>query len=59
MPHEILAELARDDDSRVRHRNAMKRGCPADILDRLCNDPDEAVRTAARYNSARKPPAVS
>ena len=53
-PLQILAELAQDDDARVRHCVAMKRGCPAVILEELCKDP-EAVRSAARRNRVRKP----
>lgn len=54
----FLPELAKDDDARVRHGVAVKHGCTAEILDRLCEDPDEAVRIAARRNRARKPPAI-
>ena len=55
-PREILADLATDDNFRVRQRVAEKRSCPADILDQLCNDSDETVRNAPRRNRARRPP---
>lgn len=43
-PPEILAELTKDGEWRVRLRVAMKRACAPEILDQLATDPDAAVR---------------
>ncbi|MEU6678552.1 hypothetical protein [Streptomyces sp. NPDC046925] len=44
VPAEIVAELIKDPDWRVRHRVASKRKCPPELLERLVDDPDDAVR---------------
>jgi hypothetical protein len=43
-PSEILAELIKDSDWRVRDRVASKRKCPPELLERLVDDPHDAVR---------------
>ncbi|NEA60809.1 hypothetical protein G3I60_43295 [Streptomyces sp. SID13666] len=43
-PPQILAELIKDDDWRVRSRVASRRNCPAELLAALVDDPDDAVR---------------
>ena len=43
-PLEILAELIKDDDWRVRNRVASRRNCPAELLEELADDPHDAVR---------------
>ncbi|MES5820642.1 hypothetical protein [Streptomyces sp. RG80] len=44
VPTEILAELVKDPDWRVRDRVAGKRRCPPELLERLVDDPHDAVR---------------
>ncbi|MFC9498282.1 hypothetical protein [Streptomyces sp. NPDC056982] len=44
VPSEILAELIKDPDWRVRDRVASKRRCPPELLERLADDPHDAVR---------------
>ena len=44
VPPEILAELVRDPDWRVRDRVASKRNCPSEVLERLVDDPHDSVR---------------
>lgn len=44
-PPEILAELIKDSDWRVRDRVASKRRCPPELLERLVDDPHDAVRS--------------
>ena len=55
VPMEILARLARDDDSRVRSMVAMKRKLAAEILEILADDPSDAVRmsVACHRNTPR------
>ncbi|MFE4722224.1 hypothetical protein ACFRLW_38700, partial [Streptomyces sp. NPDC056728] len=43
VPSEILAELIKDPDWRVRDRVASKRRCPPELLERLADDPHDAV----------------
>ncbi|WP_330305284.1 MULTISPECIES: hypothetical protein [unclassified Streptomyces] len=43
-PPEILAELIKDSDWRVRDRVAGKRNCPPELLEQLADDPHDAVR---------------
>ncbi|MFF3678706.1 hypothetical protein ACFYYS_32650 [Streptomyces sp. NPDC002120] len=43
-PPEILAELAKDDDWRVRERVLCRRSCPPELLEQLADDPHDAVR---------------
>jgi hypothetical protein len=43
-PPQILAELIKDDDWRVRSRVASRRNCPAELLAELVDDPHDAVR---------------
>ncbi|MFF3617511.1 hypothetical protein [Streptomyces sp. NPDC002580] len=43
-PPEVLAELLKDDDWRVRSRVASRRNCPAELLEALADDPHDAVR---------------
>ncbi|TKA08347.1 hypothetical protein [Actinacidiphila oryziradicis] len=43
-PPQILAELIRDDDWRVRSRVLSRRDCPAELLAELVGDPHDAVR---------------
>jgi hypothetical protein len=44
VPPEILAELIKDSDWRVRDRVASKRNCPSELLERLVDDPHDSVR---------------
>jgi hypothetical protein len=44
VPLEVLKDLARDPDSRVRDMVAMKNKLTADILETLAVDPNDAVR---------------
>ncbi|WP_326709444.1 hypothetical protein OG758_08705 [Streptomyces sp. NBC_01474] len=44
VPSEILAELIKDPDWRVRDRVASKRRCPPELLEQLADDPHDAVR---------------
>ena len=44
VPAEILAELIKDPDWRVRDRVVGKRHCPPELLERLVDDPHDAVR---------------
>ncbi|MEV0480744.1 MULTISPECIES: hypothetical protein [unclassified Streptomyces] len=54
-PPEVLAELIKDDDWRVRGRVASRRNCPAELLEKLANDPHDAVRNtvATHQHSSR------
>ena len=57
-PPEILAELARDADWRVRHRVAQKNACPPELRELLSHDEHDAVRSAAtRRREPRRPSA--
>lgn len=44
VPSEILTELIKDPDWRVRDRVAGKRRCPPELLEQLVDDPHDAVR---------------
>ncbi|GGJ42306.1 hypothetical protein [Streptomyces brasiliensis] len=44
VPLEILAELIKDSDWRVRDRVASKRNCPPELLEQLVDDPHDSVR---------------
>lgn len=50
VPHDILAQLANDDDPSVRHAVAMKRKLEPSILEQLANDDDASVRLAVAFN---------
>lgn len=43
-PPEILAELIKDADWRVRVRVLGRRSCPPELLEQLADDPHDAVR---------------
>ncbi|MFD4737576.1 hypothetical protein ACFWNQ_09380 [Streptomyces virginiae] len=43
-PPEILAELIKDADWRVRDRVLGKRSCPPELLEQLADDPHDSVR---------------
>ncbi|MGW6060962.1 HEAT repeat domain-containing protein [Streptomyces sp. NPDC055189] len=44
VPSEILTELVKDPDWRVRDRVVSKRRCPPEVLDQLVDDPHDGVR---------------
>ncbi|GGQ63101.1 hypothetical protein ACIRPJ_11570 [Streptomyces asoensis] len=44
VPPQILAELIKDPDWRVRDRVASKRNCPPELLEQLVTDPHDSVR---------------
>lgn len=44
-PPEILTELIKNDDWRIRSRVASRRNCPAELLEELADDPHDAVRS--------------
>lgn len=50
VPHEILAELAADEDVSVRYAVAIKRKLDESILEQLANDADESVRLGVALN---------
>jgi hypothetical protein len=50
VPTEILAILARDPSSDVRHSVARKNKLPAELMLELAGDENEAVRRAILYN---------
>ncbi|MFE5491031.1 hypothetical protein ACFQ7Z_13915 [Streptomyces virginiae] len=43
-PTEVLAELIKDADWRVRARVLGRRSCPPELLEQLADDPHDAVR---------------
>ena len=51
VPVEILEELSRDPDSRVRYAVAMKRKIPEEMQLVLARDTDESVRRRIAYNA--------
>ena len=51
VPHEILAELARDPDARVRSRVATKRKLAPALQLQLAADTDDGVRAGIAYNA--------
>ncbi|MFL9658466.1 hypothetical protein ACJ7VE_32665 [Streptomyces sp. PB17] len=58
-PSEILAELIKDPDWRVRDRVASKRNCPPELLERLVDDPHDAVRRLVANHPHSLWPAVA
>ncbi|WP_030711369.1 HEAT repeat domain-containing protein [Streptomyces sp. NRRL F-2580] len=50
-PPEVLAELVKDDDWRVRERVLGRRSCPPELLEQLADDPHDAVRNTVATHS--------
>ncbi|MER6315041.1 hypothetical protein ABT237_14875 [Streptomyces sp. NPDC001581] len=58
-PPEVLAELIKDDDWRVRDRVLGRRSCPPELLEQLADDPHDAVRNTVATHSRSPRSAVA